>query len=79
MNMHRAHIKITHPRPEVIEGALRPESMAAIPRTSIRLDRHEEEISLDIESIDLNGLRAAINSYLRWMDMASRIAERSGD
>jgi len=36
-------------------------------------------VKIDIESGDVNGLRAAVNSYLRWMEMAAKISERTGE
>jgi len=77
--MHRANIILHHPRAEVIERTVRPESLEKIPRTAIEITRQDDRLSLLIESKDVNALRAAINSYLRWMDMAARIAERIGD
>lgn len=77
--MHRANIILHHPRAEVIERTVRPESLEKIPRTAIEIARQDDRMSLLIESQDVNALRAAINSYLRWMDMAARIAERIGD
>lgn len=77
--MHTATIVVQHPKAAVIEKTIRPESAVEIPRTSVEISRHDEKLSLHIESSDMNGLRAAVNSYLRWVDMAAAISERIGD
>jgi KEOPS complex subunit Pcc1 len=77
--MHKATIILEHPKAEVIEKTIRPESAVEIPRTSVRISRQEDKVKIDIESGDVNGLRAAVNSYLRWMEMAAKISERTGE
>ncbi|HUW43086.1 MAG TPA: KEOPS complex subunit Pcc1 [Thermoplasmata archaeon] len=77
--MHKATIVLEHPKATVIEKTIRPESAVEIPRTSVMISRHEDKVKIDIESGDVNGLRAAVNSYLRWMEMAAKISERTGE
>jgi len=77
--MHKATIVIEHPKAAVIEKTVKPESSVEIPRTSVRISRQEDKVTLLIESGDVNGLRAAVNSYLRWMEMAAKISERTGE
>ncbi len=77
--MHRATIVLEHPRAEVIEKTIKPESSVEIPRTSVKVSRQADKVTLLIESGDVNGLRAAVNSYLRWMEMAAKIAEGAGE
>jgi KEOPS complex subunit Pcc1 len=77
--MHKATIVIEHPKAAVMEKTVKPESAVEIPRTSVRISRQEDKVTLLIESGDVNGLRAAVNSYLRWMEMAARISERTGE
>lgn len=79
MVMHTANIVVHHPMAEVIEKSLRPESMEIVSRAAINIERRKDRLSIVIESPDVNGLRAAINSYLRWMDMTFKIAEKIGD
>jgi tRNA threonylcarbamoyladenosine modification (KEOPS) complex Pcc1 subunit len=38
-----------------------------IPRTKVDLKEDEENILINIQAQDVNALRAAMNSYLRWM------------
>lgn len=61
-------------------GAVRPEQ-ASVPsrRTRVRMSRKGQEIDLSIESEDATSMRAAINSYLRWMILAGKIVEIAGD
>jgi KEOPS complex subunit Pcc1 len=77
--MHKATIVLEHPKAIVIEKTIRPESAVEIPRTWVKISRHEDKVKIDIESGDVNGLRAAVNSYLRWMEMAAKISERTGE
>jgi len=77
--MHKATIVIEHPKASVMEKTVKPESAVEIPRTSVRISRQEDKVTILIESGDVNGLRAAVNSYLRWMEMAARISERTGE
>jgi len=76
--MHRAEITIEHPKAAIIESTVRPESKGEFPKTSIIVSRQDDKVTIAIDSSDINGLRAAINSYLRWMDMAVTIVERIG-
>jgi KEOPS complex subunit Pcc1 len=77
--MHTATITLQHPKAAVIEKTIRPESAVEIPRTTVKVSRQDDMLRLDIESGDVNGLRAAVNSYLRWVGMAVQISERTGD
>jgi len=77
--MHKAVITLQHPKASVIEKTIRPESAVEIPRTTVKVSRQNDTLRLDIESGDVNGLRAAVNSYLRWVGMAADISERTGD
>jgi len=76
--MHTAIITFQHPKADVIESTIRPESQGEFPKAKIRISRQEDELSVIIESSDVNGLRAAVNSYLKWMNMAVTIVDRIG-
>jgi len=76
--MHKAEIVLEHPRADVIESTIRPETRGEFAKTRISISRQNDKVKIAIESSDVNGLRAAINSYLRWMDMAVKIVERIG-
>ena len=58
--------KIAH----VVTRSLLPEMDRKIPRTKVNLKEDENAIRLEIQAQDVNALRAAINSYLRWMKVS---------
>jgi tRNA threonylcarbamoyladenosine modification (KEOPS) complex Pcc1 subunit len=61
-------------------GAIQPEQKTTTSgRTRVSIVREGAEISLDIVSKDVTGMRAAVNSYLRWFILAKRVAEIAGD
>ena len=77
--MQKAVLEFHHPRAEVIERTLKPESAESMSKMSVNISKDGDWLKLDIESQDINGLRAAINSYLRWIDMTVKITERIGE
>lgn len=52
---------------QVVAQSLLPETERKIPRTEVNLREDEDALYLEIRALDVNALRAAINSYLRWM------------
>jgi tRNA threonylcarbamoyladenosine modification (KEOPS) complex Pcc1 subunit len=71
--------KLFFPYPEAtadaIARALAPESaIAEVPKTRAVISRTEDGVSIDITADDLASLRAAVNSYLRWVEAASKSA-----
>lgn len=65
---------------KVVLGAVGPEE-ASVPsrRTRVGMRRKGREIDLRIEAEDSTSMRAAINSYLRWMILAEKILRIAGD
>ena len=66
---------------KVIIGSLMPElTSKEIPRTNIELGRAGARVTLKIKAADINALRAALNSYLKWIkcivDMVEETANR---
>lgn len=55
--------KITH----VVASSLLPEIDRKIPRTKVQVNENENALYLVISAEDTSALRAAINSYLRWI------------
>ena len=51
----------------VIARSMAPETARAIPRTSVKIRENKESICIEISADDINALRAAVNSYLRWV------------
>jgi KEOPS complex subunit Pcc1 len=54
---------------QVVAGSLLPETNRKIPRTQVQVNEDENALSLVINAEDTNALRAAINSYLRWISV----------
>ena len=54
----------------IVEHSLSPEINHKIPKTIVMLERLGKTLSLTIESPDASSLRAACNSYLRWIQTA---------
>ena len=46
-------------------------------RTDVDIDTRDRELHLGISAADVTALRAAINSYLRWIHEALAIHDRS--
>jgi tRNA threonylcarbamoyladenosine modification (KEOPS) complex Pcc1 subunit len=57
----------------IIAETLDPEIKQKIPKTSVEISLSGSKISLNIESTDLSSLRAACNSYLRWISTALKV------
>ena len=59
---------------EAVMTALRPEvESAPSKRITVRLEGEGRRVTLTVEAPDVNGLRAAINSYLRWLILMERM------
>ncbi|MBI0583597.1 MAG: hypothetical protein ISF22_05150 [Methanomassiliicoccus sp.] len=67
------------PHEKAVWGALSPEIGREIPRTRVSLSPREGEIVLDVEATDLGALRAALNSYLRWIRISEEIGNMVGE
>ncbi len=73
----RAELTIKTRFADVIAGSLSPELGEKIPRTSISVERRGDELAVKIEAEDQNALRAALNSYIRWMNVAEETAKEA--
>ena len=58
---------------KVIAESLQPEIKHKIPKTNIDVSISEKTFSLSIEAKDVSSLRAACNSYLRWINTALNV------
>ncbi len=59
---------------EAVMTALRPEvESAPSKRSTVRLEGEGRRVTLTVEASDVNGLRAAVNSYLRWLILMERM------
>lgn len=54
----------------VLIGSITPEIQQKIPKVSSTIKKSGKKILLEIQSDDISSLRAACNSYLRWINTA---------
>lgn len=59
----------------IIVDALQPEIMQKIPKTRTSVTRSGNAFTLEVEAKDISSLRAACNSYLRWIATARSVKE----
>ncbi len=71
--MPRAVITLETPEAHVIREALKPEAGRDIPKTRVSIRGSAHRLTLVLDAEDTSALRAAVNSYLRWADVAARV------
>ena len=59
-----------------IANSIEPEITHKIPKTKVDIILSENTINLKIETDDISSLRAACNSYLRWMATAQSVRNK---
>jgi tRNA threonylcarbamoyladenosine modification (KEOPS) complex Pcc1 subunit len=59
----------------IVVAALSPESSHKIPKSNISFSLNGTILKLSIEADDVSSLRAAVNSYLRWIQTALAVEE----
>ncbi|HHF58726.1 MAG TPA: hypothetical protein ENL44_00795 [Thermoplasmatales archaeon] len=59
----------------IIYESVYPEVRKKIPKTTVSLDRKGKKLILKIKSRDTSSLRAACNSFLRWIETAKSVSE----
>ncbi len=57
----------------LVAASLSPELKQKIPKTNVELSCSKNVLSLKIKSEDVSSLRAACNSYLRWIATAINV------
>ncbi|MCI4348774.1 MAG: hypothetical protein L3J93_00940 [Thermoplasmata archaeon] len=56
-----------------LERVLRPESAREVPRTRARIVRSgRKQLAIDVDCEDAGALRAGMNAFLGWIDLALR-------
>jgi len=75
MTMRRARITLVGREVHVVAEALRPELGRDVPKARVSMQIGRGRITLTIDAEDTSALRAAVNSYLRWADLAARVHE----
>jgi tRNA threonylcarbamoyladenosine modification (KEOPS) complex Pcc1 subunit len=58
---------------KIIMESLKPEIKHKIPKTNIESNISKNVLTLKIEAKDISSLRAACNSYLRWINTALNV------
>jgi len=59
----------------LIAKSLSPEIKQKIPKTTAKITHLNDTLFLDIRSNDVSSLRAACNSYLRWINTAISVKQ----
>ena len=60
---------------KIISDSIYPEIKHKIPKTEVKLSVSGKKLFLEIKAKDISSLRAAINSYLRWINTALNVKE----
>ncbi len=76
--MPSAVLRLSTPDAASVYGALSPEAGRDIPRTKVRASMDAGALVLKVEATDLSALRAALNSYLRWIMVAEQVNSMAG-
>ncbi|MEM0492858.1 MAG: KEOPS complex subunit Pcc1 [Candidatus Thermoplasmatota archaeon] len=61
---------------DIVESALKPEVVDKLPRVNTSLLKKGKTLHLCIESSDTSSLRAACNSYLRWVQTIINVIDK---
>ena len=64
---------------DILGKSISPEASRDMPRTKIKVEKVGDELVVDIEAEDISSLRAALNSYLRWLKLAMETREIIGE
>ncbi len=76
--MPTATVTLATPDAESVYGAIAPEAGRDIPRTRTSASFEDGRMVLRVEATDLSALRAALNSYLRWIMVAEEVNGLAG-
>ena len=57
----------------IVSQSLNPEIKNKIPKTDVKINLSDKSFNLVIEAKDISSLRAACNSYLRWINTALNV------
>lgn len=71
--MRRASITIEGEEADAIRRSLAPEAGRDVPKARVSVSGGSGRVVVRIDADDTSALRAAVNSYLRWADVAARV------
>ncbi len=60
---------------DIVVGSIEPEIKKRIPKTDIEMFYRDKKLVIIFNSKDTSSLRAACNSYLRWIETALSVVE----
>ena len=60
----------------IVAGSLSPEIKNKIPKTDAKIEIENNSLFLEVKSNDISSLRAACNSYLRWINTAISVKKQ---
>lgn len=73
--MPRAVITLEGSEAAVVREALSPEAGRDVPKARVHVSGTGRTVVITIDADDTGSLRAAVNSYLRWSDVAARVRQ----
>jgi len=76
--MRRAVITLEGEEVPEVRGALSPEGGRDLPRARVVLAGEGRSLQITIDADDTAALRAALNSYLRWSEVAAAVSREAG-
>jgi KEOPS complex subunit Pcc1 len=59
-------------------SVLTPEAGREVPRSTATISRRGNTVTLRLRATDTGALRAAVNTFLGWVDLATRTEELAG-
>lgn len=71
--MQKATIVLAGPEARIVHASLQPEAGRDVPKAKVALVAARNRLTVTIVAEDTSALRAAVNSYLRWADVALRV------
>jgi len=77
--MFRATLTVSSPFASNVADAIGPEAGREIPRTRAEVCHSGDHMTLTLDADDISALRAALNSYIRWMSIAEKMSETVGE
>jgi KEOPS complex subunit Pcc1 len=72
--MNTAELRLKLPNPDVVYKALEPE-ITGTKRFKVKISPEKEVLKITVDAQDVTALKAAINSYLRLVELASNVRE----
>ena len=63
---------------DILGDSLSPETTREMPRTKVDVRRERDALVIEVQAEDVSSLRAALNSYLRWLKLAIDTKEEFG-